>query len=266
MIVQTSHKLDLFYETYGDKSAPAVLLLHGLGADHRMWEPQIESFPRAGFFVIIPDLRGHGSSSSPDVFSIQDCARDMHELLAALHVERAHVVGVSMGGMVAQQLALDFPHDVTSLVIVDSLSGVQKPIERFNAWLASALLTVMPSRMQASMIESTYKRMGRPDVGGYFAERLAHMNGAWVLHMRQQVNKFNVCDRLDKIDAPTLVLVGDRFGSLATDMARTTAQGIPGAVFQVLPGGGDPSNMLVPKAFDSSVLEFVDRVSTSYME
>jgi 3-oxoadipate enol-lactonase len=257
MIFQTSQNINLFYETYGDKANPAVLLLHGLGADHQMWKPQIDRYPQAGLFVIAPDLRGHGQSSLPETFCIRDCAHDMYELLETLQVAKAHVIGVSMGGMVAQQLAVDYPNCVATLTVVDSLSGVTRLVERFNAWLAAVLLAVFPTRMQISMIESTYKKMGKADVGAYLTERLSRMDNAWVRHMRQQVNAFNICDRLSEICAPTLVLVGDRFGALAVDMARTTAEGIAAATFQVLPGGGDPSNLLVPEAFDSAVLEFV---------
>lgn len=257
MIFETSQRISLFYETLGDKTHPALLLVHGLGADHQMWKPQLDSYPQKGFFVIAPDLRGHGKSGMPNVFTIEDCARDLHELLAALGIQSAHVAGVSMGGMVMQQMAVDFPQDVASLTIVDSLSGVKRPAERFNAWLASALLKVLPARMQVSMIENTYKRMGKADVERYLGGRLAAMDGSWVLHMRQQVNRFNLLDRLAEIHVPTLVLVGDRFGSMAIDMARTIAEGIPGATFRVLPGGGDPSNLLAPDLFDRSLLEFV---------
>lgn len=263
MILTTSQNIKLFYETYGDKANPAVLLLHGLGADYQMWQPQIDHYPQAGLFVITPDLRGHGQSSVPGTFSIQDCACDMHELLETLQVGPAHIIGVSMGGMVAQQLAIDYPDGVASLVIVDSLSGVTRPVERFNAWLASVLLAVFPTSMQVSMIEATYRKMGKADVGAYLTGCLCRMDNSWVRHMRQVVNTFNICDRLNEIRISTIVLVGDRFGALAVDMARTTAEGIAAASFQVLPGGGDPSNLLVPEAFDNAVLEFIGQAATS---
>jgi 3-oxoadipate enol-lactonase len=257
MNLQTSDNVDLFYETYGSKADPAMLLIHGLGADHQMWQPQIENYPQAGFFVIVPDMRGHGRSSLPEAFSIRDCARDMHELLEALEIDRAHVIGVSMGGMIAQQFAADYPEQAATLIVVDSLSGAIRPVERFNAWLAAVILAVFPAKIQVSMIESAYKKMGKADVGAYLTGRLAQMDNAWVRHLRQQVNAFNICGRLAEIHAPTLVLVGDRFGALAMDMARTTAEGIASAAYQVLPGGGDPSNLMVPDAFDKAVLAFI---------
>jgi pimeloyl-ACP methyl ester carboxylesterase len=71
------------------------------------------------------------------------------------------------------------------------------------------------------------------------------------------VNRFNILNKLPEIEAPTLVLVGDRFGKLAVNMARKTAELIPGAEFQILAGSGDPSNLLVPDQFNRSMLTFL---------
>ena len=253
-------QLLLHYETYGDPASSPILLIHGIGADYKMWKPQITSLPAAGYFVIVPDLRGHGSSEIPAAFRISDCARDLNDLLAVLHLQRTHLVGVSMGGMVAQQFVLQYPEHALSQILVDTLSGVTRPVERFNAWLAEVLLQIFPSKLQATLIRSSYKKLGHEAIGDYFEDRLAHMSPRWLLAARREVNRFSVIGELAKMNLPTLVLVGDAFGKLAINMARTTAEGIPGAHFQVLEGGGDPSNLLVPEAFDKAVLEFLSRV------
>lgn len=102
------------------------------------------------------------------------------------------------------------------------------------------------------MIRNSYKKMGHTDVGQYFEERVLNMNGRWLLMARLEVNRFSILSDLPKIQVPTLVLVGDGFGTLAINMARTTAENIPDAQLQTLPGGGDPSNLLVPDAFDAA--------------
>lgn len=261
MIFKTSDELSLHYESSGDPTAPPVVLIHGIGANYEMWKPQITSLPNAGYFVIVPDMRGHGESGVPDVFRIADCARDIKELLDHLKIQRAHLVGVSMGGMVAQQCVVHYPNYVISQVIVDSLSGVSRPIERFNASLAAALLKVFPPKVQARMIRSSYKKMHHEDVGKYFEERVLSINAQWLLGARLEVNRFDIFSELSKMQVPTLVLVGDAFGKLAINMARTTAENIPGAHFQILKGGGDPSNLLVPDLFDQAVLDFLAQQS-----
>jgi len=253
--------LSLYCETHGDPSAPPVVLVHGLGADHEMWEPQIASFPRAGYFVIVPDLRGHGLSERPETFRIEDCARDIHDLLHGMRIPRAHLIGVSMGGMVAQRLVVDHPEAAISQVLVDSLSGVTRPMERFNASLAALLLRVVSSKQQARLIRGAYAKLGHDEVGQYLEARLLSMPARFAREARREVNRFDVIDELPAMSLPTLVLVGDAFGRLAVDMARTTAAGVPGARFEVLKGGGDPSNLLVPEAFDRAVLDFLAAVS-----
>ena len=257
MNFKNSDQLSIYYETHGDPSSPPVVLIHGIGADHIMWKPQIKSFPEAGFFVIVPDLRGHGVSDVPETFTIPDCARDIKELLDVLEIQHAHLVGVSMGGMVTQQFVAQYPERVITQVIVDSLSGVTRPIERFNANLAAFLLKMFPAKFQAWLIRSSYKKMEHDDVGQYFEDRILGMDSRWLLMARQEVNHFNIIEKLPEMKTPTLVLVGDAFGNLAIDMARTTAENIPGAKFQILESGGDPSNLLVPEAFDKIVIDFL---------
>ncbi len=257
MILNTSDNVELFYETFGSGDNLPVLLLHGLGADHQMWQPQISAYPSQGFFVIAPDMRGHGASSTPGYFSLADCARDARELLDELGVERACVVGVSMGGLIAQQFACDCVDRVDRLVIVDSFSGATGVVERFNARLASFLLAVLPVSLQTKLLLSTYERMGKPQVAAYFETCLARADVLQLQRMRRVVNQFNIFERLHKIGVPTLVLVGDGFGKTAIQMATKTAEAIPGAQFGVLEGGRDPSNLLVPEVFDREVLGFI---------
>jgi pimeloyl-ACP methyl ester carboxylesterase len=252
----TPDNLKLFYKTTGNSQDSAILLIHGLGADHRMWQPQIEPFAKAGFFIITPDMRSHGRSATGK-FSIANCARDLQALLDELNIEKAHLVGISMGGLIVQQMACDFPQSVQKIIICDSFSGVISFAERFNAQLAAMLLAVLPNNLLTKLLISTYQRMGQEDVATYFASVLAEGDVQNMRSARKAVNDFNIIERLLEIQQPTLVLVGDEFGKMAIEMARKTANSIPGATFQILAGGGDPSNMLVPDGFNQQVLAFL---------
>jgi len=252
----TPDNLTLYYETIGDSQNPAVLLIHGLGADHRMWGPQIGPFVEDGFFVITPDMRSHGQSETGE-FSIANCARDLQVLFNELNIEKAHMVGVSMGGLIVQQMACDYPQRAQKIIICDSFSGVISFAERFNAQLAAVLLALLPSKLLTKLLVSTYQRMGREDVATYFANVLAEGDVQNMRTARKAVNEFNIIERLSEIQQSTLVLVGDKFGKMAVEMARKTAAGISGATFQILTGGGDPSNLLVPEEFNRQVLAFL---------
>jgi 3-oxoadipate enol-lactonase len=193
----------------------------------------------------------------PKTFSLADCARDVADILAANDIERASVVAVSMGGLIAQQMACDFPDKVEKLVIVDSFSGVRGISGKINAGMASFLLKVLPGSLQSKLLTTTYSRMGHPEVALYFEEQMGKVNGRSLREMRAVVNQFDILDRLSSVVVPTLVLVGDGFGKSAIEMARDTAAAVPNAQFEILPGGGDPSNLLVPDKFDAAVLSFL---------
>ena len=119
-----------FYEDAGD--GPIVVLIHGYGGDLRLWDAQVAPLNEAGFRVIRYDIRGHGRSMiAPDGYTYENYSADLRDLLDRLNVERpaseslsigeAHLVGLSMGGGIALQFALDYPERVLSLTLVDSV-------------------------------------------------------------------------------------------------------------------------------------------------
>ena len=118
-----------FYEDVGE--GPVVVLIHGYAADLRLWDAQVAPLVKAGFRVGRYDVRGHGRSMiAPDGYTYEQYSADLADLLLRLNVERtlaeslavhsAHIVGLSMGGGIALQFALDFPERVLSLTLVDS--------------------------------------------------------------------------------------------------------------------------------------------------
>ena len=180
----------LHYETYGKEGNPPLLLLHGIGADIEMWRPQINTLPELGYYLIVPDIRGHGTSQPPERFRVDDCIQDIYDLMNYLKIEKAHIVGVSMGGMIAQQFTLDHPRKVISQTLVDSLSGAIKPIEKFNAWLAAIILKFLSPKIQANMIRDTYRKKHHRNVGKYFEDQIMLMDSKWLLEARLEINRF----------------------------------------------------------------------------
>ncbi|MEF8901466.1 MAG: alpha/beta fold hydrolase [Halovenus sp.] len=153
--------LQLAYEVYGDPSDRPFLLLHGLGADHAMWKPQIERYPGDGYYLIAPDVRGHGGSESVPQFTIDDCAADLAELLLERDVPSAAVCGVSMGGVIAQQLAIDYPDLVRAFVLADTFSSVRSPVARLNARAGEIGLSLLPGLLQWKSWSRTSTRPSR---------------------------------------------------------------------------------------------------------
>jgi 3-oxoadipate enol-lactonase len=256
IILKTSDGIELFYEIYGEKRNTPIVLVHGLGAEHNMWLPQILKYPSQGLFVIAPDMRGHGRSSKVKSFKISDCARDINELLEHLGIAKANLVGVSMGGLIAQQFACDFPEKVEKLVIVDSFSDVRTFTEKFAGWIQWLAIKVAPGLLSKSL-GSAYKGPDKAQALRYFKEAYSRIDKKQLLSARAEVNRFDIIDRLGEIKASTLVLVGDGFGDFAINMAKRTANAIRDSQFKILKGGCDPSNLVVPDVFDDEVLDFI---------
>jgi 3-oxoadipate enol-lactonase len=113
--------LDLYYETTGQ--GQPLVFIHGLGSSTRDWDDQVAEFSRAAgaYQVVTFDLRGHGQSGKPaGPYTMTQFAADTAGLLAALDLSPAHIVGLSLGGCVAFQFAVDYPARVKTLTIVNS--------------------------------------------------------------------------------------------------------------------------------------------------
>jgi pimeloyl-ACP methyl ester carboxylesterase len=107
------------YWTDGDAGDPALVFLHGATLDHRSWDPQVEAL-RSRHRVVVPDLRGHGESAAPEPFAFASAVDDVVTLLDELGLERVGLVGLSLGGNIAQEIVHRDPGRVAALVVADS--------------------------------------------------------------------------------------------------------------------------------------------------
>lgn len=256
MTFKTSDGVELYYKTYGNDEDPPLILLHGLGAEHNMWYPQIKKYPGKGYYLIVPDMRGHGKSSPVETFRISDCARDVYELMEDMGIDKATLIGASMGGLILQQFACDYPWKTDKLVIVDSFSVVANLSQFIAGWMQWLTIKITPDLLDKSL-KSVYKGPEKEKARQYFRKSFAEADNQQLLNARAEINRFDILERLGQIAAPTLVLVGDGFGSFAINMAKTTAGAIKDSRFKVLKHGCDPSNLVVPEFFDNVVLDFL---------
>ncbi len=259
----THGDIELAYDVYGDPNDRPLLLVHGLGADHTMWQPQCDRYPDEGHFLVVPDVRGHGESDSGERFAIDDAAADLAALLDEIGVERTTVCGVSMGGVIAQRVAIDYPDLVEALVLSDTFSGVHGTVARLNARAGEIGLSLLPELLQWKIVESHFNAPEHEQLREYFRTMLFQTDPGVLKQARRAINRFDCRDELDRIDTPTLVLVGQENGKWFVDLARETATGIDGATFKVLTDGSDPSNLTVTPAFDDAVLTFLDNTGTT---
>ncbi|OYR45842.1 alpha/beta fold hydrolase [Halorubrum sp. Ea8] len=259
----THGDVELAYTVYGNPSDRPLVLVHGLGADHAMWRPQCTRYPDEGYFLIVPDVRGHGESDCGEGFAIDDAAADLAALLGEVGVERATVCGVSLVGVLSQRLAIDHPDLVDALVLSDTFSGVHGAVARLNARGSEVGLSLLPGVFQWKIIESHFNAPEHEQLREYFRTMLFQTDPSVLKQARRAINRLDCRDELDLIDVPTLVLVGQENGKWFVELARETAAGIDGATFEVLAEGSDPSNLTVTPAFDDAVLTFLKNTETA---
>jgi len=258
-----SETTGLFYEERGE--GPPLVFLHGLGATHEMWRPQIEHFASSRR-VIAPDVRGAGRSAQllgfADILGCQ--ADDLAALLDSLGVERTTLCGVSYGGVLAQRFALDHPERVDGLVVVDSFSNPRPPGLSGFALLASSYLFIplflLPKGLYISALRGTYARW--PLALDHMTRVARNMRGYETLKVRLAINRVDYTSDLGRIECPVLGVVGDHYDS-AVEMMRTFTEATPDARLEIVKDSFDPTNLCQPGVFNTLLRDFLDRCEAS---
>jgi pimeloyl-ACP methyl ester carboxylesterase len=236
--------VDLYYEIHG--SGEPLLLLEGLGYSTWMWHRQIEYLAQH-YQVIIFDNRGVGDSDKPDhPYTIEMMARDAAGLLHKLGVKKAHVLGVSMGGLIAQQLAILFPRVINKLVLCCTSHGgpnsVPMPQEIIN--LLNTVDESMSAERKLVLAMSPAFRPGYMEEHPEEIEEIIHWRMekptpryAW-LHQFMAAAAFNVEDSVGTITTPVLILSGDQDRVLPVENAYLIQKKLPHSQMKIFPGAG----------------------------
>lgn len=247
----------IVYHIYGPTDGAPMVLIHGLGADHQMWRPQIETYPENGLRLIVPDMRSHGESDWVDNLELEDWVEDLREILDAEDISRAGVIGVSMGGVIAQQFAIRYPRRLDKLVLCDTfheLRGLRYKLVGAATVFAFRLYRRLGKEKLVKAMASTYED---PTVRNYFTYAMNKNDLDQLALARKAINTIDAGANLARVDTPTLVLVGRDFGGHFVKISRRLAGCLPNATLVELTGAKDPSNLVNPAAFDEQVLPFL---------
>ena len=252
MAIAQNGDVELFYETFGSASDPALLLINGLGSQCINYDERwCEKFAAQGYRVIRFDNRDVGLSSKLDdepEYGLVDMAGDAVAVLDAVNVARAHVLGISMGGMIAQRLAIDHGDRVHSLTSVMSRTG--EPEYGLSSPEALAVLMAKPARTRDEYVDQEIagKRVygSKPEWidEPYLRARAARAfdRCSWPAGVGRQmqavVRDGSRADQLRTLSVPTLVMHGDRDTLIDPSGGRRTAELIPGARYVEIEGMG----------------------------
>ncbi len=250
----------LHFHEEGPAEAPAVVLLHSLATHSDLWLPQVPVW-RQTFRLIRIDLPGHGASPEcPEAHRLEAMAALVVEVLDHLRIDRAAVVGLSLGGMVAQALALDHASRIEALVVAHAGARTEPPVR--DIW-RQRIAQFEAGGMQ-SLCDATLQRWFPRE----FAER-APLTLEWVASLIratrpggyvaaiQAIQGLDFLDRLAGIRVPTLVMAGDADAAVPAAVAGQLAERIAGARSHLLPDTGHIGNVQSPTAFTEIVGGFL---------
>ncbi len=227
----------LYFERHGESGEPLVLV-HGFTGDISDWRFQIEEFASTQRLLVL-DNRGHGRSPAPHdptAYGMDVMAADVEALAAHVGFDRYHLVGHSLGGGIAQEIALRHPHKLLSLTLHDtSYRFNHRPLEMPDD----------PPRLPPERLQYVSERMGRMS-----SETLL---GGW--NTLQQWGGTE--ERLPRLDVRTLVICGERDSALIVDGSRRLAELIPGARLCVIAGAAHSPQEETPDAFNAALRDFL---------
>ena len=253
-------------------AGPPVVLLHGLACGKRMWFHQIPAL-QDRFRVIAYDQRGHGHSDAPAVavdYSAAHLTRDLVGVLDALKIERAAIVGFSLGGGPALALAAGRPERVSRLVLADVGAGADDPVKielmarRWGALIGQGAVDELVCDMLRSELFKVYARRNtrrRDHMAALI--RATPIDGlrftlSQVLAKRKSL--FQLTGLLKSVRAPTLVLLG-QYDYACSKAAGLLARTIPNVGLKIIANSGHMSPLEQPAAFSAALLEFLNEAS-----
>ena len=258
----SANGIKMAYRFDGPEDAPVLVLSNSLMSTHRMWDPQMTAFS-ANYRVLRYDTRGHGATETTDsAYSIGMLARDAEALIETLGVGPVHFLGLSMGGMIAQRIAVNRPDLVRSVMLCDTASEMPTP-DMWNERIATA-----ESKGIEGLLAGTVKRWFTP---GFIARSPAAVSfvegmirdtgGPGYIGCASAVRDMSQTDILKDIGQPTLVLVGAQDPACTPAQALVLHENIANSRHVVLEDAAHLSNIEKPFEFNTAVLNFLKDVS-----
>lgn len=256
----SANGLQLYYEIHG--SGPHLILIEGLGVATWLWEKQIPDFSKH-FTTVAYDNRGAGQSDKPPgPYSISQMADDLAALMDSLKIAKAHILGVSMGGFIAQDFALRYPTKVDKLVLVCTSAGGPDHVPMSQETLAMFFYN-----------EGSPRDIARKKLSLAYSENFMQ-NSEMVEHLIDlrlrnpqpphaylaQISAgaaFNLSDKVQNISAPTLILAAENDRLVPVANAHNLAKKIPNSQLKIYGGLGHQFFVEIPEPFNKDVIDFL---------
>lgn len=254
--------INIYYELSGREDAPVLVLSNGIMMSTASWAYQAAVLNQH-FRVLLYDCRGMWQSDHPDMpYSIDLHAEDLAALLEGLDIPIAHIAGISYGAEISMLFALNYPEKTKSLIVIDGVSEIH-PLLRAQTypWLMAA------EREDPELLLRTSYHMNFSEewikVNQAFidssVDRYAQIDMKAFTHLMNAFYKLNITDKLNKINAPTLVVAGEEDLIKGREYAKIIANNIPNSEFVLVPGSGHALCIEKPAVLNTLLLGFVTK-------
>jgi 3-oxoadipate enol-lactonase len=253
----------IYYELHGKDDKPVVLFLHGLGSSVRDWELQVPAFSQ-DYRVLLIDMRGHGRSGKPSQqYSMAGFASDTIAVMDSLKIQKVHIVGISMGGMIAFQMAVDCPERIASLCIVNSgpaviLKTLQDRIAIYSRFVIVRLLGMR--KMGEVLAPKLFVDADQGELRRVFAERWAENDPKAYLNALRAIVGWTVEERIGEIQIPTLPLVSEQDYTPISLKEAYMVKMRNQPRLQIIPNAHHAVSSERPEAFNEAVRAFLQEV------
>lgn len=262
MQVITVRNVNLHYADEGDPNGLPILFINSLGTDYRLWDKLLPLLPR-GLRLIRYDKRGHGLSTGPVApYFMGDLVADAAALLDHLKVKSALVVGLSIGGMIAQGLAAERPDLVRAMVLSNTGAKIGTP----DMW--DQRIAAGRSGGIEALADATMTRWFSPDFHANHAAEMAlwrtMLTRTWIegfLGCAAAISQTDLYDSTARLRLPVLGIAGSEDGSTPPDLVRETVELVPGSEFALIRGVGHLPCVESPQDYAQLLTRFIAKVT-----
>lgn len=268
MPITNANGIDLYYEVHGN--GEPLLLIMGLAHNSLSWRKSLPTLAEH-FKVVIFDNRGTGRSSKPDTpYTIEIMAEEAKDVLDAAGVDATHVYGISMGGMIAQKLALLYPNRIKSLILGCTSPGgihqVQPDTEVIMTLLSGASIPTTPLEAAWAIVPILYSedfiKNHRDSISDHIETMIEIPTPPHgFMQQLQAILAHDTYEELDQISVPALIVHGDADRLIPFENGKMLAERIKGSELYIVPGAGHLYVTEAQEIVDGKVIDFIKQYS-----
>ncbi len=247
----------IFYEYLKKKDIPLVFI-HGWAGDHTKWSKQLDFFSNK-FSTLIYDLEGHGYSSSAKGYSIKHYSESLFHLLEKLTISKIVLIGHSMGGMIAQQFAIDFPNLIDKLVLISTSSKIITSFrKRLAVLLMRFLLRISFNKSLKILVSYTQNPNRTPEELEKLIDHVKKISRKVVQKTFREMTIYNASQKLITFDKPSLIIVGRYDPIISLQMVQNLQKNLPRGLLTIIESGYHEIMLENADEVNQLILDFIE--------